>query len=204
MTTTPQKTSAVIAAMATIATIVATATTITAFLTAPVSAQVTQNPPIPTEAAKGSVNQINWLAGCWQGTSSRDGATINEMWFAPRGGSAMGVGATYTDDKTSSSEAMRMYDEGDSIKFWVRPAGRAEATMTLDNMGDKFVSFSAKANELTTRLRYERKSESEMLASLRFEQGATRRGADFVFNRVDCAGFFLPLANASAKDAEKK
>ena len=185
-----------------IATLIAVAAA--AFLTATVTAQVPQNPPTPTEAAKGSVNQINWLAGCWQGTSSRDGATINEIWFAPRGGGAMGVGLTYQGDKTSSSEAMRMYDEGDSIKFWVRPSGRAEATMTLDNIGDKFVAFSVKENEITTRVRYEKKSETEMLTTLRFEQGATRRGADFVFSRVDCAGFFLPAVNTPTKEAEKK
>ena len=192
MMTSSRKTSTFIAALA------------AAFLTTTVAAQVVQIPPMPTEVAKGSVNQIHWLAGCWQGTSSRDGATINEMWFAPRGGSAMGVGLTYLGDKTSSSELMRMYDEGDSIKFWVRPSGRAEATMTLDNMGDKFVAFSVKENEVTTRVRYERKSETEMLAAMRFEQGATRRGADFVFNRVDCAGFFQPAANTPAKEAEKK
>ena len=76
--------------------------------------------------------------------------------------------------------------------------------MTLDHIGDKFVAFSVKENEITTRVRYEKKSETEMLATLRFEQGATRRGADFVFNRVDCAGFFLPAVNTPAKEAEKK
>ena len=190
--TTNRKTSAILGAVT------------TAFLAVTGAAQVSQNPPTPTEAAKGSVNQINWLAGCWQGTSSRDGASISEMWFSPRGGSAMGVGQTYVGDKTTATEAMRMYDDGDSIKLWVRPAGRTETTMTLDNIGDKFAAFSVKENEVITKLRYERKSDSEMLATLRFEQGTTRRGSDFVFDRVDCASLFLPAIKSPPKDGATK
>ena len=169
-----------------------------AFLSAGVTAQVSQIPQapqvpiVPADPAKGSVNQLNWMAGCWQGKSARDGSTINEAWFSPRGGSVMGVGLTYRDDKTITSEAMRMYDEGGSIKLWLRPVGRPEVTMTLDTIGDPFVAFSVKEGEVTTKLRYEKKNATEIVATLRFEQGENRRGADFGFNRIDCAGLFSP------------
>ena len=65
------------------------------------AAQVSQVPATPPEPAKGSVGQLNWLAGCGQG---------NEAWFSSRGGSVVGVGLTYLDDKTITSEAMPMYD----------------------------------------------------------------------------------------------
>ncbi len=179
------------------------ATVATALLSAAATAQVSQVPVTPVEPAKGSVNQLNWIAGCWQGKSARDGSTINEAWFSPRGGTLMGLGLTYVDDKTVTSEAMRMYDEGGSIKLWLRPAGRPEVTMTLDTIGDPFVAFSVKEGPLTTKLRYEKKSATEIVATLRFEQGESRRGADFGFNKIDCAGLFLPEVK-EAKEPEKK
>ena len=180
-----------------------TAAVAAALLSATVAAQVSQVPVTPAEPAKGSVNQLNWIAGCWQGKSARDGSTINEAWFSPRGGSVMGVGLTYRDDKTITSEAMRMYDEGGSIKLWLRPAGRSEVTMTLDTIGDPFVAFSVKEGEVTTKLRYEKKSTTEIVATLRFEQGENRRGADFGFNKIDCAGLFIPEVK-EIKEPEKK
>ena len=191
-----------------------------ALLSATVVAQTAPAAPVPpplqrslssAEGAapgKGSVSQLNWLAGCWQASSARDGSTISETWFSPRGGTVMGVGLTYRDDKTITSEAMRMYDEGDSVKLWLRPAGRADVTMTLDSIGDPFVAFSVKEGDVITKLRYEQKSATQMVATLRFETGENRRGADFGFSRVDCAASFLPAvkeaAPAPTKDAEKK
>ena len=119
----------------------------------------------------------------------------------------MGVGLTYREDRTITSEAMRIYDEGDSVKLWLRPAGRAEVTMTLDTIGDPFVAFSVKEGDVITKLRYEQKSATQIVATLRFETGENRRGADFGFTRVECATLFLPavkeIAPAPAKDAEK-
>ncbi len=167
------------------------------------AAQVPQAPPTPTEPAKGSVNQLNWLAGCWQAKVARDNSTIHETWFSPRGGSVMGVGLTYQDDKTLTSEAMRMYDEGGTVKLWLRPAGRPELTMSLESIGDPVVAFFVKEGEVTTKLRYEKKSASELVATFRVEKGDNRRGADFSFNKIDCTEVFLPEVK-EAKAPEKK
>ncbi len=192
------------------------ATLTAALLSATVAAQAVPATPVPPPSqrplssaegaapGKGSVNQLNWLAGCWQANSARDGSTISETWFSPRGGSLMGVGLTYRDDKTITSEAMRMYDEGDTVKLWLRPAGRAEVTMTLDTIGDPFVAFSVKEGNVITKLRYEKKNATEVVATLRFETGENRRGADFGFTRVDCAASFLPAVKEATKDAPKE
>lgn len=180
-----------------------TAAVAAALLSVMAAAQVSQIPVIVAAPAKGSVNQLNWLVGCWQGKSSRDGSTMNETWFFPRGGSVMGVGLAYIDNKTMSSEAMRLYDEGDSIKLSLRAAGRAEVTMTLDSIGSRFAAFSVKDGEVTTKLRYQQKSDIELVATLRIEQGESRRGADFSFGKTDCAGLFLPVAKET-KEPEKQ
>ena len=149
--------------------------------------------PAPVIApGKNTVDAYPWMVGCWQAKSARDGATINETWLAPRGGTLMGIGQTYREDKTVAWEAMRMYNEGDAVKLWLRPGLRNELTLTLEAAGDNFAAFSLKEGDSTTKLRYERKSATEMLATFRLEQGDNRRGADFAFAKVECTDFFAP------------
>jgi Domain of unknown function (DUF6265) len=149
--------------------------------------------PAPVIApGKNTVDAFPWMAGCWQAKSARDGSTINETWLSARGGSMLGIGQTYLESKTLGWEAMRMYDEAGTVKLWLRPGARNELNLTLEAAGDAFIAFSAKEGDTTTKLRYERKSATEMLATFRLEQGENRRGADFGFAKVECAELFTP------------
>jgi Domain of unknown function (DUF6265) len=161
---------------------------------ASVPAGATARPAPVVAAGKNTVDAYGWLVGCWQAKAARDGSTINEIWLSPRGGSLMGIGQTYLDGKTPGWEAMRMYNEGEAVKLWLRPAQRNELTLNLEEAGDAYVGFTFKEGETTTKLRYERKSATEMIATFRLEQGENRRGADFAFTKVECADFFAPLA----------
>ncbi len=160
----------------------------------PVSAsEAAASIPAPVIApGKNTVDAFQWMTGCWQAKSARDGATINETWLSPRGGSMLGIGQTFLDNKTLGWEAMRVYDEAGVVKLWLRPGLRNELTLTLEAAGDAFNAFSVKEGDATTKLRYERKSATEMLATFRLEQGENRRGADFLFAKVECAESFAP------------
>lgn len=151
--------------------------------------------PAPVIApGKNTVDAFAWMTGCWQAKSARDGSTINETWLATRGGSMLGIGQTYLDSKTLGWEAMRVYDEAGTVKLWLRPGLRNELTLTLEAAGDAFTAFAVKEGDTTTKLRYERKSPTEMLATFRLEQGENRRGADFLFAKVECTELFSPAA----------
>jgi Domain of unknown function (DUF6265) len=155
-------------------------------------------PPPVIAPGKNTVDAFPWLVGCWQAKSARDASTINETWLSPRGGSLMGIGQTYVDGKTPGWEAMRMYDEAGSVKLWLRPGLRNELTLTLEAAGENFAAFLVKEGDSTTKLRYERKSATELLATFRLEQGENRRGADFLFAKMECAEFFAPTAKDPA------
>ena len=74
----------------------------------------------------------------------------NDIWLAARGGSMSGIGQTYGDNKSLSWEAMRIYEDGASVKLWLRPRHRKELTLTLEAAGDGFVAFSAVSDDSTT------------------------------------------------------
>lgn len=176
------------------------ALTLTGIATAQSVAPPSAVPPPVIALGKNTVDAFPWLVGCWQAKSARDDSTINETWLSPRGGTLMGVGQTYMNGKTPGWEAMRMYDEAGTVKLWLRPGLRNELTLTLEAAGENFAAFLVKEGESTTKLRYERKSATELLATFRLEQGENRRGADFLFAKTECAEFFAP----AAKDAVPK
>jgi hypothetical protein len=156
------------------------------------------SPPVPViEPGKNTVAALSWMVGCWRSSGARDGSTSNEIWLAPRGGSMVGVGQSFRDVKALSSEAMRLYDEGATVKLWLRPDAKKELTLSLEAAGERFAAFSVTDGDTTTKLRYESNNATEMKAKFRLERGLSRRGADFSFIKVDCAEVFAPLNTES-------
>ena len=60
---------------------------------------------------------------------------------------------------------MRVYDEADTVKLWLRPGLRNELTRTLEAAGDTFNVFSVKERDTITKLRYKRKSRPRLQSS---------------------------------------
>ena len=167
--------------------------------TAPAAATSASSVPAADVPAKGAVEKLGWMVGCWRANSVRDGSTINEVWLAPRVGTMMGLGQTYLESRTLGWEAMRIYDAGDSMKLWLRPGARPEMTMDLVEVTPMAAGFSITEAGTTTKLRYERTNDTTLLATFRLIKGEDRRGADFSFNRVECTEMFA----AAVKEAPK-
>jgi Domain of unknown function (DUF6265) len=140
----------------------------------------------PPEA---SVSQLGWLAGCWQANAQARGETLTEFWLKPTGGAMLGMGQTIKGERSTASEAMRVYDEGKSIKLWMKPAGRAEMTFDVETIGAKSVQFATAEKDVTTKVSYAATTDGALDVTFRIEKEGSRRGADFTFKRVDCESF---------------
>lgn len=170
---------------------------------APTAPAAATGAPMPAAdvPAKGAVDKLDWMVGCWRANSARDGSTISEVWLAPRVGTMMGLGQTYLESRTLGWEAMRIYDAGDSMKLWLRPGARPEMTMDLVEVAPMAAGFSITEGGTTTKLRYERTNDTTLLATFRLIKGEDRRGADFSFNRVDCTEMFATTSKETPKAA---
>lgn len=153
----------------------------------------------PTTAGKpvpGSVDKLSWMTGCWLAASEVGFGDSREVWLAPIGGTMLGMGQTVKAERTLGWEAMRLYNDGDSVKAWIRPGARNEFTMALERFEDGFASFAVTEGDTTTRVTYHRRSTTEMSASFRLIRGdAPPRGQEFSFKREDCG----PWTGAAAK-----
>ncbi|MEQ1596493.1 MAG: DUF6265 family protein [Casimicrobium sp.] len=162
----------------------------------------------PTEAGKpvpGTIAKLGWMSGCWETTSEQDKSTLREIWLLPKTGNMLGMGQIERDGKSLGWEAMRLYDEGDTVKAWQRPSARGEFTMAMEKFSEGFVSFALTEGDTTTRVTYQRRDDGTTLAvSFRLIKGENRRGADFAFKRTDCAAWMTtvpPPVEAKASPA---
>ena len=156
-------------------------------MTSPSGAEV--KPPVETAgpAVPAKIQALAWLAGCWQAPSERDGSSVREIWLAPSAGTMLGMGQVVRGDKSIDWEAMRLYEDGASVKLWSRPGARGEFTQTLERVADGYAAFAVTEGETTTRVSYQRKSGDEWSAAFRILRGENRQGADLSFKRVNCA-----------------
>lgn len=163
-------------------------------------------PTIAGKPVPGTIAKLGWMSGCWETTSEQDKSTLREVWLLPKTGSMLGMGQIERDGKSLGWEALRLYDEGDTVKAWQRPSARSEFTMDMETFSEGFVSFALTEGDTTTRVTYQRRDDGTTLAvSFRLIKGENRRGADFAFKRTDCSAWMTavppPVAAAAATGA---
>ncbi|MBL8311782.1 MAG: hypothetical protein JNL19_15275 [Burkholderiales bacterium] len=162
----------------------------------PAGSTVAVPPTTAGKAVPGSVDKLSWLTGCWLAVSDVGLGDSREVWLAPIAGTMLGMGQTIRADRTLGWEAMRLYNDGDTVKAWIRPGARNEFTMVMERLEDGLVSFALTEGDTTTRVSYQRRSPTAMTASFRLIRGdASPRGQEFAFKREDCG----PWTGATAK-----
>jgi hypothetical protein len=173
---------------------VAPKSTTAATVSSPVPEGVAPLPALPQaskEIVDGKANQLNWLAGCWKATS-QTGDALTEVWLKPIGGVVLGLGNTEKGGVSRESEAMRIFEEGTTLKLSMKPARRAEMLFALENISPNSVMFAMVDKDVTTFVGYAVKpiKEGQMLTvSVRNQKDKTRRGVDYEFLRAECDAF---------------
>lgn len=151
-------------------------------------------PSVAGKPVPGTVAKLDWMSGCWETVSEQDKSTLREIWLLPKTGNMLGMGQIERGGKSLGWEAMRLYDEGDTVKAWQRPGERSEFTMAMETFSEGFASFAITEGDTTTRVTYQRREDGTVLAvSFRLIKGENRRGADFAFKRVDCSAWLTTM-----------
>ena len=136
-------------------------------------------------AADEGVDQLAWLAGCWQGQYGEPG-TI-EQWLAPAGGTMLGVSRTVKQGKTVEFEFMQLRQLADgALAFVAQPLGRPPTVFRALVLRNTEAVFENPEHDFPQRVSYSRPEESRLLAAIEgVRNGATRR-IEFSFSRVSC------------------
>ncbi|MFN2515779.1 MAG: DUF6265 family protein [Pyrinomonadaceae bacterium] len=133
---------------------------------------------------KGSLGDLAWLSGCWEGRQ-RD-AVIEEIWSKPAGLSMLGLGRTVKNGKTVSFEFMQIREENGTLVFLPQPQGGTRVPFPLkDTFGGK-MTFENKEHDFPQRVIYERKGPGLLLASVEGLHKGKEEREEFQMKKVRC------------------
>lgn len=89
-----------------------------------------QEPPAPAAATVATVDELAFLAGCWEGDLG-GGTAIHESYTAPAGGAILGNSRVIRDGGTLFFEFSRIADDGAGVAFRPYPNGEATVSFAL-------------------------------------------------------------------------
>ena len=143
-------------------------------------------------SAPAGLDQLGWLAGCWNSENAEPGS--GEQWMPLAGGSYLGMSRTVRDGKTVAFEFMRIGTTAEgAVAFFAQPSGQPPTPFTAVSQGATEVVFENPALEFPRRVIYRLESATRMHARIEGQRQGVSRGIDFPMLRVSCDAL-LPAA----------
>ena len=135
------------------------------------------------------IEDISWLAGCWERIDPSKDLQISEQWMKPAGGIMLGTGRTVKNGKTVDFEFTRIEQRTEGLFYVARPAANKEDTdFKLIRSGKSEIVFENLAHDFPQRVMYRLLPGDRLAARIEGLRGGVLRGVDFPMKRVACDG----------------
>lgn len=130
------------------------------------------------------IDDVKWLAGCWELNDVAKKLQISEQWMAPAGGSMIGMSRTVLNGKMTGFEYMRIERDWFSLRFISKPSQNSvETPFTIYKWSANEVVFANPAHDFPQRIIYRRNGD-KLFARIENLQGD--KGVDFPMTRKKC------------------
>lgn len=133
-----------------------------------------------------TLNDLKWLAGCWEINQADEKVLISEQWMLPASDSMLGMSRTIRNDKMSAYELMRIIQKETEIFYIVRPSTKPDdVTFKLVEWKANEVSFERAGDEFPSKIIYKLIKKDSMTAYL---SGRLRRRTmiEYPYKRIKC------------------
>ena len=129
------------------------------------------------------VEQVAWLAGCWQYVNGE--RTVEEQWMAPRGHTMISTGRTTQGDRLAEYELVLIREQSGQLAYKSHPSGQPSAVFLSRTVGENEVVFENLQHDFPQRIGYRRDGDSLHAWIEGPRNGQTRR-VEFPYKRVAC------------------
>lgn len=102
---------------------------------------------VPTES-------LDWMAGHW--CTDSGGKSVEEVWLPPRGDVLVGLGRTYTADRTVGFEFLRIAGVEGVQSYIAQPGGQPPTHFARTDGGENWVRFENPEHDFPQRIEYRR------------------------------------------------
>lgn len=137
--------------------------------------------------ATASIEQLQWLAGCWVYVDREAGS--GEHWTAPAGGTMLGIGRTVSNGETVSHEFLliRQSKEG-GLEYVAHPSGQASTVFRLEAFEPRHVVFANPKHDFPQRVIYHLRTDAVLAARIEGVVSGEVRRVEFTMEKGDCPG----------------
>jgi len=138
-------------------------------------------------APTAKIEQLAWLAGCWQLEGQPVGA--GEQWSTLAGGTLFGSSRSLHEGRTVGFEFMslRQHDDG-RLVFPALPNGRNATDFGATRVDANEAVFENPANDFPQRIHYRRRDDNHLHARIEVARDNPTQAMDFPMHRVACGG----------------
>ena len=136
---------------------------------------------LPMMAADAPVNQLSWIAGCWQGEAR--GRVFEEHWMKPAAGMMLGMSRTRSGDKVVSTEFLSIEAYEGKLSYVAHPSKQAMTAFTLMSASSDEAVFENLAHDFPQRIIY-RKTPDGLHA--RVESADSKKAQGFAMKSIPC------------------
>ncbi|WP_295518094.1 DUF6265 family protein [uncultured Stenotrophomonas sp.] len=139
----------------------------------------------PHAAVAARIEQLAWLAGCWQLEGQPVGA--GEQWSTLAGGTLFGSSRSLHEGRTVGFEFMslRQHDDG-RLVFTALPNGRNATEFNATRVDANGAVFENPANDFPQRIHYRRLDDKRLHARIEVARDNPSQAMDFPMHRVAC------------------
>ena len=134
--------------------------------------------PMPTPF-KAVIADIAWLSGPWVGSRS-SGATFEERWSPPKGGSMLAISRTVNAaGKLSAFEYLRIVEREGGLVYVAQPGGTPATEFVLTELSKTRAVFDNPRHDYPKRIIYELSADGSLTATIGYLKGGTPRKFEF-------------------------
>ena len=105
-----------------------------------------------------SLEELNWLQGCWDGTDPN--RQTEECWSSPAGGIMLGYGRTIGQDGTAGFEYLRIAEREGDVILVAQPGGGPATEFTATEISGHFVRFANPDHDFPRVIEYQRSDDA--------------------------------------------
>ncbi len=139
------------------------------------------------QGGKPKVEDLAFIAGCWELNVPQRNMTIAEQWMKPLGETLIGTGRTVVGGKTVSYEFLRIVSGKAGIDYIAKPSSSKEETaFRLAKATATEVVFENPAHDFPQRIIYKKGDADSLFARIEGNHNGKVSGMDIPMKRVKC------------------
>ncbi|MGQ0540549.1 MAG: DUF6265 family protein [Blastocatellia bacterium] len=140
---------------------------------------------VEAQDAKSSVNNLNWMAGCWE--LNENGRITTERWAKPTENLMIGTSQTVRNGKSVAFEFLRVVNNGHGLIYVAKPSSSKDETpFMVSKMGENEITFENLKHDFPQRIIYRLEKKDSLAARIEGTVNNQLKGMDIPMKRVSC------------------